>query len=112
MPHGCLPQPKLHVYVIVIGYFMVFGTMFHPLCLHYKHWAYKTTWFRLQTVDILNHAPAFSCHCNILPEKDTMIPYMVQIRHPLNNQIFKIFDPFVTTLAMLHYPEFADKHSP
>ena len=31
MPHGCLPQPKAHLYVIAITYFMAFDTMFYPL---------------------------------------------------------------------------------
>ena len=81
--------------------------------LHYKHQVSQTKWFGQQTVDVLNHVPAFSCqkhwlyqtmypqpiNCNSIPQKDTMIPYMGQAHHPLSNQILAIF--FSTNVAAM-----------
>ena len=61
MPHGCFHQPKAHLYVIVVTYFMFFDTLFHPLSFRItKNVVSQTTRFELQTVDLLNYMSAFS----------------------------------------------------
>ena len=56
--HGGLPRPKANLYFIGVTYFMVFVPPTLLSC--YKHWAYQATWLGIQTLDILNHVPAFS----------------------------------------------------
>ena len=78
-------------------------------------------------MDILNHVP-HSCPrstaCtkpraytqpityNTIPQKDNMIPYMGQLRYPLNSQVLAIFFPFATIPATPHYLLLTDRHSP
>ena len=78
-------------------------------------------------MDILNHVPHSrprSTACtkprahtqpityNTIPQKDNMIPYLAQSRHPLNSQVLAIFFPFATIPATPHYPVFTDRYSP
>ena len=49
---------------------------------------------------------------NTIPQKDNMIPYLAQSRHPLNSQVLAIFFPFATIPATPHYPVFTDRYSP
>ena len=58
------------------------------------------------------HAHIQQINCNIFPQKDTMIPYMAQPHHPLNNQVLAIFFLSATIPAMPHFSEFTDKYSP
>ena len=77
-------------------------------------------WFGIQTVDLLNHVPAFSSqehwmykntcphlpiNCNFSLQKDTIILYMAHTHHSLNNQVLAMFPLSTTIPAMLHYPE-------
>ena len=88
--------------------------------------------FALQTSGIPNHVVWATCphsqsrsteytkprshtqpiNCNIIPQKDIMIPYMDQTRHPLKSQVLAKFFPSATIPVTLHYSEFADKYSP
>ena len=47
------------------------------------------------------HIPPINCHTT--PQKDILIPYMVQALHPLNIGAFAILFPFATTPAALYY---------
>ena len=49
---------------------------------------------------------------NIIPQKDTMIPYVSQPRYPLNNEVLAMFFFYATIPATSHYPEFTDTYSP
>ena len=49
---------------------------------------------------------------NTIPQKDNMIPYMGQLRYPLNSQVLAIFFPFATIPATPHYLLLTDRHSP
>ena len=51
-------------------------------------------------------------NCNIIPQKDTMIPYMAQTSYPSNSQVLTKLFPSATIPAILHYAEFTDKYSP
>ena len=73
----------------------------------------RTTWQHCRarsTKCTKPHAHAQPINCNIIPHKDTMIPYMNQIRHPLNNQVLTIFFPFATIPGRPHCSEFTDKY--
>ena len=43
-------------------------------------------------------------NCNIIPQKDTVIPYIAQPRYPLNSPVVAIFFPSAT-ITTPHYPE-------
>ena len=102
MSTGCLPQPNAHQYVIVVLYFMAFNFMFHPLSFHtkilrhtkprglgYKQWLYHTMCPHSHTRSTACTKPCLHTlriNCNIIPQKDTMIPYMAQPSYPLNSQ--------------------------
>ena len=73
------------------------------MCLHFCS---KSTWCTKP------HAHTRPINCNVIPQKDTMIPYMAQPRYPLNSQVFTTFFPFATIPATPHYPEFTDRYSP
>ena len=45
---------------------------------------------------------------NLIPQKDTMILYIAQTRHLLNNQILSMFPPFTTMPTTPHYSGFAN----
>ena len=51
-------------------------------------------------------------NCNIIPQKDTMMPYMAQLCYPLNSQALAIIFPSATIPAMPHYPEYTDRYFP
>ena len=73
----------------------------------------RTTWQHCRarnTKCTKPRAPAQPINCNIIQHKDTMIPYMNQTRHPLNNQVLTIFFPFATIPGTPHYSEFSDKY--
>ena len=107
---------------------MAFNTVFHSLSFHtknlehikprglgYKQWIYQTTCPHPRargTACTKPRAHTWQINCNIIPQKDTMIPYVSQPRYPLNNQILAIFFPFATIPATSHYPEFTDTYSP
>ena len=50
-------------------------------------------------------------NCNIIPQKNTMIPYMAQPRYHFNSQVLAIFIPS-TIPTMPHYPESTDRYFP
>ena len=58
------------------------------------------------------HAHTQPVTCNIIPQKDTMITYMVKSRYPLDSQVLTIFFPFATIPATPHYPVSTDRYSP
>ena len=64
------------------------------MCLLFRT---KSTECTKPRVDI----PPINCHAT--PQKDILIPYMVQALHPLNIEAFAIFFPFASTPAALHY---------
>ena len=43
--------------------------------------------------------------CNIIPQKDTVIPYMARPHYPLNSQVLAIFFPSAAMATAPHYPE-------
>lgn len=59
---------------------------------------------------ICNHTQPINCH--MIPEKDTMVSYMVQTRRHLNNQVLAVFFPSSTKPATLHCSKSIDKYSP
>ena len=59
---------------------------------------------------ICNHTQPINCH--MIPEKDTMVSYMTQTRHHLNNQALAVFFPSSTKPATLRYSKSIDKYSP
>ena len=64
------------------------------MCLH----------FRARSTDCTKSpAHAQPIYCYVIPQKDSMIPYMAQTRHALNNQVLAIFFPSATIPAMQHY---------
>ena len=52
------------------------------------------------------HANTHPVNCNFIPQKDSMIPYMTQTHHLLNNQVLAIFSSSTTITATLHYSGF------
>ena len=42
-------------------------------------------------------------NCNVIPQKDTVIPSIAQTRYPLNSQVLAIFFPSAT-ITMPHHP--------
>ena len=59
---------------------------------------------------ICNHTQPINCH--MIPEKDTLVFYMAQTRHHLNNQVLAVFFPSSTKPATVHYSKSIDKYSP
>ena len=51
-------------------------------------------------------------NCNIIPQKNTMTPYMAQSSYPLNSQVLAIFFLSATIPATPHYAEITDRYSP
>ena len=85
-----------------------------PRGLCYKKSIYKTTCphFRARSTTCtkpLAHTQPITY--NTIPQKDNMIPYMAQSRHPLNSQVLVISFPFETIPATPHYPVFTDRCS-
>ena len=128
MPCGFFPQPIPHLYVFAVMHFMAFDTTFHllPFCatnightkphgLCHKQWIYQTTCWHSYTGTTACTKPCAHTrpiNFNIIPQKDTMTPYMAQLRYPLNSQVLAIFFLSLTTPATPHYPEFTDRYSP
>ena len=127
MPHGGLRGLKPTYTLLPSRISWPLYNVLPTLLSHYKHLAYQTMWLRLQTVGILNNVCAFSrqehcvyqttCphwtnNCNIIPQKDTMKPFMAQPRHLLNSQVLPIFFHSATLPAMPYYLEFTDRYSP
>ena len=52
------------------------------------------------------HAHIQTINCNIIPQKDAMIPYMDQTYHPLNSRVLAKFFPSATISSTLSYSEF------
>ena len=80
-----------------------------------KKWIYYTTCPRSCTrstacTKLRTHTQPIT-H-NAIPQKDNMIPYMAQSRHPLNSQVLAIFFPFAIIPATPHYPAFTYRYSP
>ena len=42
--------------------------------------------------------------CQVIPQKETVIPYIAQPRDPLNSQVLAIFFPSSTTRTTPHHP--------
>ena len=128
MPHGCLPQLKANLYVIAAAHSIVFDSMFHPpYCYtttirharphgmatnsaYTKPCIYLLEPAALSIPKICNHTQPINCY--MIPEKDTMVSYMVQKRRHLNNQVLAVFFPSSTKPATLHCSKSIDKYSP
>ena len=124
MPHGwppTPPKPKAHLlYLTPVAYFMAFDTMFRPLSfcatnightkpggLGYKQWMYETTCPHSRDRSSAYAKPRANprpINCNVIPQKDTVMPYIAQPRYPLNSQVLAIFFPSATITTTPHHP--------
>ena len=42
--------------------------------------------------------------CQVIPQKDTVIPYIAQPRYPLNSQVLAVFFPSASITTTPHHP--------
>ena len=120
MPHGCLHQSKDDLYVIVIthSWSSIPCSTHYPLALQtlgiQNHMVWGTNNERTKrgacilsprelNINHKPHAHTQPINCNFVPQKDTMIPYMAETHHPLDNQVLAIFPPSATIPSTTHY---------